>query len=1402
MQWPSRQHAGQQAAQQPQAAQQQTKQAKQEQPSRNRQEVEVEKLWPAEWPPRSAVGPAAAVPRGGSAPPAAQHPARREQQQEPQRPAQQQPAQRQEKAAASAAAATAAGLRSQSVAPAKQQPELDIDALWPASWPARKPAGQAKGIKGASSAAGGSSSNLSGQRAASRGGSRASSPEPPPRPPSEQGARAQRRTTSRSRSPAPPGRQGSGSAGAAAAGKAAGPAGKSKLASGAAFRIPKRAPALAGAAATAPAAALAERGSAGGVLSKHAAASAAALLQQPQAQQAPRQASLSRSSSAASEPLQLLEEDDSLFAGLPPIAGNGGQQGTGRRLPAPRQPAAPAQTARRIVHLAAPPTAALGGRRGGGPAAMPLWQQRRAALGQQRQQAAAAAALLTMDQLLQQLLSWELSAILAGSGGAALQGLQVPVRFSNLQQYTQVFSQLLLEEVRAHLQQAAEENPAAPTLCQRGGQASWQEAVAALGSAGAVPLRLLEVQRQSDLHLLRFEPAAGPAGSAPADSAAEFARSSGIRADDLLLIVSRPAAPTATAPSAAAASAGAAGQQHAPVAVALASVESVHLSQPSDRRPQQGIVGRQRQLLLTMRVSLRGGSSSNAGAGASASRQLLQQQLTPSTHWQAVRLMSLTPHLRQLQALVAAQKLPPLLLAELLDPQASAAGGSSPQQALQLQLSAVQLPLPGPLLRQLQQQYNGSQRSAIAAAATGFRPAASRATPGATGSAGNGVEEQTAPPAQQLQAGQQCVLVQGPPGTGKTAAILGMLSAFLSPNTPKPGKAAGKTAEDSSSKAGKQQAAAAAVAGRQAVVNPTIRVLLAAQSNAAVDELCTRLAARGVIGRDGMQRQVSLVRFGPLEAISPEAAVHHIDAAAAAVEAVDGGLGDTAGQSAQLASRLQLLRQQLRQLQQQIDACDEAVEESRKRRRRRQEREQRQGHEPGGRGRARQRRRREGGSGSSREGSRERGSGASGDESMDLGSLTGSSSGSDSENEDWEEASGAAALTADLGPSSQEVRQQLGPLLQRKQALKKEVAAAAGALRASSAATAARRKELRAAVVAQSEVVAATLSSAGGELLQLMPRANSLGVAGSAAGSSTAPLLGFDAIVCDEAAQALEPSTLIALQLLAPGGRLVLVGDPQQLPATVVSRAAAAASLAQSLFERLMQAGYPLCMLRTQYRMHPAISSWPAAFFYSGRLLDAPTVAATGDGGGGRAAPWHARPCFPPLAFWDCREGRERGGGAGSSVSNAEEAEVAFALYAGLAAQFGRDVGDVAVLTPYKAQLALLRRTFQQRGGAAVADDVLFATVDGFQGREADVVIFSCVRAHANGGSGAGVGFLSDVRRMNVALTRARRSLWIIGHADTLAGCQPWQELMQHGRAQRRLFAAARPYDRLLDARR
>ena len=416
----------------------------------------------------------------------------------------------------------------------------------------------------------------------------------------------------------------------------------------------------------------------------------------------------------------------------------------------------------------------------------------------------------------------------------------------------QVFSRLLLEELRAHLQQSADENPAAASVCSTsssGGSGSWSELAGALSASSATPLRLLEAQRQSDLHLLRFEPstasassaaaaaAAAAAGSRPQhqqpESAAEFSRSSGIRADDLLLLVGRPAA------------AGAAGAAPGlpPAAVALAAVESLHQQHQSERRQQQGLQGRHKQLLLTARVSLK------SGAGGAA-RLLLQQQLTPGTSWQAVRLMSLTPHLRQLQALVAAQRLPPLLLAELLSPGTTSAsrGSGSAGTQQQQQLAAVQPPLPAPMLRQLQQQYNSSQQASIAAAAAGYQPASSAA---AAAAAAQGAL--AAAPAASSRGQRHVTLVQGPPGTGKTSAILGMLSVFLSANTPRgAGSGSSKAVSAGQAPARSKQPLppSGAAAGRPAVViNPAVRVLLCAQSNAAVDELCTRLASRGVVGR-------------------------------------------------------------------------------------------------------------------------------------------------------------------------------------------------------------------------------------------------------------------------------------------------------------------------------------------------------------------------------------------------------------------------------------------------------------------------------------------------------------------------------------------------------------------------
>lgn len=178
------------------------------------------------------------------------------------------------------------------------------------------------------------------------------------------------------------------------------------------------------------------------------------------------------------------------------------------------------------------------------------------------------------------------------------------------------------------------------------------------------------------------------------------------------------------------------------------------------------------------------------------------------------------------------------------------------------------------------------------------------------------------------------------------------------------------------------------------------------------------------------------------------------------------------------------------------------------------------------------------------------------------------------------------------------------------------------------------RRELRAAALAEADIIAGTFSAMGANDLSNLLPPNAMPGNGSSFTDGQPPMkhMLFDALVCDEAAQAIEPSSLIPLHLLAPGGKLVMVGDPCQLPATVLSRTASAAGcLAQSLFERCQKAGAHVVMLSQQYRMHPAISAWPSSQFYGGKLTNAVSAE-------DRKARFHDSRCFPPLAFFNCSQ--------------------------------------------------------------------------------------------------------------------------------------------------------------------
>ncbi len=235
----------------------------------------------------------------------------------------------------------------------------------------------------------------------------------------------------------------------------------------------------------------------------------------------------------------------------------------------------------------------------------------------------------------------------------------------------------------------------------------------------------------------------------------------------------------------------------------------------------------------------------------------------------------------------------------------------------------------------------------------------------------------------------------------------------------------------------------------------------------------------------------------------------------------------------------------------------------------------------------------------------------------------------------------------------------------------------------------------------------------------------------------------FDYVIHDEAGQATAPSSLAAV---LRGRRLVLAGDPLQLPPTVVSMDAKAAGLDVTLFERVeeLTGRERTKLLATQFRMREPIVAFSNKRYYEGRIETAP-VAAQQDG----------LADFPPAAFLHVT-GRENDRAKNGSISNDWEVEAVVAAIGKVQSEVRERGWTVAVLTPYQAQREALRRRIP---------DVEVSTVDGAQGREWDVVIYTSVRSNPR----HRLGFVSDDRRLNVAVTRARRNFILVGDERTLS---------------------------------
>ncbi|XP_070308396.1 5'-3' DNA helicase ZGRF1 isoform X4 [Odocoileus virginianus] len=274
--------------------------------------------------------------------------------------------------------------------------------------------------------------------------------------------------------------------------------------------------------------------------------------------------------------------------------------------------------------------------------------------------------------------------------------------------------------------------------------------------------------------------------------------------------------------------------------------------------------------------------------------------------------------------------------------------------------------------------------------------------------------------------------------------------------------------------------------------------------------------------------------------------------------------------------------------------------------------------------------------------------------------------------------------------------------------------------------------------------------------------------------------LKFPVVVLDECSQMTEPASLLPIARFECE-KLILVGDPKQLPPTIQgSDAAHENGLEQTLFDRLCLMGHKPILLRTQYRCHPTISAIANDLFYEGHLVNG--ISAT------ERSPlleW-----LPTLCFYDVKglEQIERG----NSFHNVAEAAFTLKLIQSLVAS-GIAGAMIGVITLYKSQMHKLCHLlsavdFNHPNMKAVQ----VSTVDAFQGAEKEIIILSCVRTRQ-------VGFIDSEKRMNVALTRGRRHLLIVGNLACLRKNRLWGRVIQHCEGREGGLQHASQYEPQLD---
>jgi len=251
----------------------------------------------------------------------------------------------------------------------------------------------------------------------------------------------------------------------------------------------------------------------------------------------------------------------------------------------------------------------------------------------------------------------------------------------------------------------------------------------------------------------------------------------------------------------------------------------------------------------------------------------------------------------------------------------------------------------------------------------------------------------------------------------------------------------------------------------------------------------------------------------------------------------------------------------------------------------------------------------------------------------------------------------------------------------------------------------------------------------------------------------------FKTVFIDEASQALEPASWIPI---IKSERVIFAGDHFQLPPTIKSYEAAKSGLEVTLFEKAINRNQADVMLREQYRMNREIMDFSSNYFYKGQLISNEKV-----------VNWKVFDDDQPIEFVDTAGTGffEQVDPETKSSFNKEEANLLFTHFARYVQHIQsagkmEKVQNIGIISPYKAQVGLLQDQFNElfKDEEELISKVAINTIDSFQGQERDIIYISLVRSNEKGE----IGFLADTRRMNVAMTRAKKKLVIIGDSGTI----------------------------------